>query len=253
MSLRRNRQQNSSGISKNQNGLHLRPTFLLLLSVCIIALALGQFKITHHTNETSTTGSFLNRVCCPPACSQTNIPLVLSLKTKLPQTWKWLKPLMLQLLNVLEAEPGGSRVNMHKTQSYGGWIPQLFWASLLVSTFSSFSTIEAWHLCKISVSRFFWAKWSNAFTTCIPIALHLIECWCFNLWSHWPGRVNKLEPEPIKISASISSSLFSVFCGMSWQGWAAPSWAFGVWISVCQFQELFSEGANVRVKLGQCL
>ena len=124
MSLRRNRQQNSSGISKNQNGLHLRPTFLLLLSVCIIALALGQFKITHHTNETSTTGSFLNRVCCPPACSQTNIPLVLSLKTKLPQTWKWLKPLMLQLLNVLEAEPGGSRVNMaQNTIIWGGEFP----------------------------------------------------------------------------------------------------------------------------------
>lgn len=62
--------------------------------------------------------------------------------------------------------------------------------------------------------------------------------------SHW-GRVNKLEP--IKIRASISSSLFSVFCGMSWQGWAAPGKRLE---SEFQYANSKSSWKGANVKIG---
>lgn len=144
---------------------------------------------------------------------------------------------MLQLLNVLEAEPGGSRVNMaQNTIIWVGEFPSRVGPRCWSLPFPLFRPLKP-DISAKSVSRSFcWA---------------LIQC-IHDMHSNQSTLesrmlVKKLEPEPIKISASISSSLFSVFCGMSWQGWAAPSWAFGVWISVCQFQELFSKGANVKI------
>ncbi len=83
---------------------------------------------------------------------------------------------------------------------------------------------------QISVSKF-WGR--AAKIQCIHMHSNQsnLECWFFNLWSHW--RVNKLEP--IEISASISSSLFSVLCGMSSHGFRVSSsasvWSLNFWKS----------------------